>query len=468
VKGRLTIQETGAENVRQLQGRRVSVLGAGRSGKEVARLLRLAGAQVLLSDVRSTAELTEALRDLPDDVALETGGHSERVLDADLIVISPGISLDIPVLQQAQRLQIPIAGELEVASWFTTAPIIAITGSNGKTTTTALTGEIFRYQYADVIVGGNIGRPFSGELLKMPRPVFNILEVSSFQLETIHTFHPKAAVITNLSPNHLDRYSDFDAYARAKLNILKNMTPDDLLLYNVDDAVLGTYLQDVRPARFPFSLKQELDQGAFWQGQTIRIRWQELDESIPIESMRLRGPHNRYNLLVAAALGMLFGVESRRVQQVAETFQGLPHRLEPVGELNGVVFVNDSKATTVQSLEFALQSFEEPIVLIAGGKDKGGDFHALVPLLRERVRAAILIGQAAARIQEAWQGQVPVERAGSLEDAVLRAFQRAQPGDVVLLAPACSSFDMFRDYEERGDQFRELVQKLPHRVGATS
>ncbi len=456
----LSIQASGPENIRQLQGRRVSVLGAGRSGKEVAQLLHLAGAQVLLSDLRSTEELAASLRDLPDPIAIETGGHSERVLEADLIVTSPGVSLDIPILRQAQQKQIPIAGELEVASWFTTAPIIAITGSNGKTTTTALTGEIFRYQYADVIVGGNIGQPFSGELLKMPRPVFNILEVSSFQLETILTFHPRAAVVTNLSANHLDRYPNFEAYVRAKLNILKNMTADDLLLYNADDAVLYRYLMDIRPARFPFSLEQELEQGAFWQGQTIRIRWQELDERIPIDFMRLRGPHNRYNLLVAAALGILFGVETRWVQQVAETFQGLPHRLEPVGEVNGVRFINDSKATTVQSLTFALQSFEEPIVLIAGGKDKGGDFHAVVPLLRERVRAAILFGQAAPRIQEAWQGQVPLERTTSLEAAVQWAFQRAQPGDVVLLAPACSSFDMFRDYEERGERFRQLVQNL--------
>ncbi len=457
---RFDIKSTGSENVRQLQGCPVAVLGAARSGREVARLLHLAGARVLLSEARPARQVAEQLRHLPEDIEVETGGHSSNILKAHLVVISPGIPLEIPILQKVRRAHIPVVGELEVASWFTRAPIIAITGSNGKTTTTALTGEMFRYQYADVIVGGNIGRPFSGELLKMPRPVFNILEVSSFQLESIHAFHPRAAVITNLSPNHLDRYAGFDAYVRAKLNLLKNMTGDDILLYNADDPMLTAHLRRVVPQQFPFSLKGALDQGSWWQADGIRIRWQELDVEIPIPGMRLRGPHNRYNLLVAATLAALFGVELRHVQQVAETFQGLPHRLEPVGKVGGVLFVNDSKATTVQALEFALQSFQEPLVLIAGGKDKGGDFGALVPLLQQRVKAAVLIGQAARRIQEAWQGYIPLYRCTTLKAAVQQAFRLADAGDVVLLAPACSSFDMFRDYEDRGEQFRRMVQQL--------
>ncbi len=456
----LTVTANRVENVQQLKGRRVTVLGAARSGVALASLLHLAGAKVLISDVQPREQLADHLKKLPREVQVETGGHTEAVLESDLIAISPGIPPDVPILQQARERKIPVLGELEIASWFVQVPIIAITGSNGKTTTTGLIGNILKQLYRKVVVAGNIGNPLSEALLEMPSPEIVVLEVSSFQLETIDVFHPRIAVFTNLSVNHLDRYPSFDAYVAAKLRMFDNMNSEDMVIFNQDDALLTRLVDQYPPLQLPVSQEHELSHGAYWRDNTLYLHWQEVNTHLQWETLQLRGPHNRYNIAMAALVGVVLGVSTEAIQQAVADFQPLPHRLEFVGEINGVKWFNDSKATTVASLQVALQSFEEPVVLIAGGKDKGGDFSSLRPLLANTVRAAILIGEAAERIAAEWEGVVPIYRASSLEDAVHTAAHQAAPGDVVLLAPGCSSFDMFRNYEDRGNQFKTLVNQM--------
>ncbi|MCK6622090.1 MAG: UDP-N-acetylmuramoyl-L-alanine--D-glutamate ligase [Calditrichaceae bacterium] len=449
------------ENRQRLKGASVAVLGAARSGIALAELLASAGARVLLSEQKSRAATPFSGDEIAlPGVSVEFGGHSERVLESDLICISPGIPLAVPALVRARERGIPILGELEVSSWFCPAPVIAITGSNGKTTTTQLTGEIFKQRFERVLVGGNIGSPLAAEIRRLPDPQAVILEVSSFQLETIANFRPRVAVIMNLSPNHLDRYPDYESYVQAKLQILRSMEEEDLLIYCADDEFLSRRIAASRPQKIPFSISRELQAGAFWRKDAIEIRWQRLNLHIPVQRTLLRGPHNRYNMAAAALLGTLHGIPANAIRGVLENFPGVEHRLEAVRTIEGVQFVNDSKATTVASLGYALQSFREPIILIAGGKDKGGDFSEINELLKKHARAVIVIGEASRRMAEAWERVVPVYQAASLEEAVSRSRALARPGEVVLLSPACSSFDMFRDYEERGRRFKELVKKM--------
>ncbi|GAB4334874.1 MAG: UDP-N-acetylmuramoyl-L-alanine--D-glutamate ligase [Calditrichia bacterium] len=448
------------KNRKQLEGAAVSVLGAARSGIALARLLAANGARVLLSDIKPVSEWPVDENELKSQgINYEGGGHSEEVLASALICISPGLPLTIPVLQKAQQRNIPILGELEVASWFCPAPIIGITGSNGKTTTTTLTGRILARKYP-AIVAGNIGSPLAGLVTDARENGLVVVEISSFQLETIHSFHPGMAVIMNLTPNHLDRYPSFEAYAEAKLNILKNLTEEDLLIFNRDDEFLSGRLRSVKPRVLQFSLQKHPYDGAYWEGKEIVLQLEGRSERMRIEKSNLRGPHNRYNMMVAALIGRLWKVGEEEIIQTIQEFEGIEHRLEFVRELDGVRYFNDSKATTVDSLGYALQSFEEPIVLIAGGKDKGGDFSELNELIRQKVKKAILIGQASGRMAESWQRTVPLQKAATLEEAVQAARNAASAGDVVLLSPACSSFDMFKDYEDRGRVFKIIVKGL--------
>ena len=460
-KNRFDISHDNRENRRRLHGAQVAVLGAARSGIALAELLAETGARVLLSEQRGERYVEYDIQPLREmGVQLEFGGHGEAVLQSQLICISPGIPLTSPILRRARELKIPILGELEVASWFVKAPIIAVTGSNGKTTTTTLTGEILKQRYPDILIGGNIGIPLAKLVADNPAPGVALLEVSSFQLETIVNFHPHTVVIMNLSPNHLDRYPNYEAYVEAKLNILTNMEKDDYLIYNDDDQYLQHRVKDRQVKLLPFSIHKTLSRGAYWRDEAIHIRIKGKARKIDVSTSQLRGPHNRYNITVAALLAVLNDVPTDTISQVIGSFAGVEHRLEFVREIEGICFFNDSKATTVASLEYALQSFTEPIVLIAGGKDKGGDFSQLNPLLKERVRSVVLLGEAAGRMKAAWQGVVPLAEAADFEAAVNTAYHLAQPGDVVLLSPACSSFDMFRNYEERGKRFKEMVNRL--------
>jgi UDP-N-acetylmuramoylalanine--D-glutamate ligase len=445
----------------KIKGAQVAVLGAARSGVAVSKLLRSAGAAVLLSDLKPVQQLTLDIKNIQKlGIAVETARHSEAILDSDLICISPGLPLDIPILKKAQEKGIPIVGEIEIASWFCQSPIFAITGSNGKTTTTTLAGQIFKRNEPSTVVAGNIGSPFSEFMLINDRPAYVILEISSFQLETIFSFHPQIAVLMNLTANHLDRYPDFDSYARAKLNVLLNMSGNDLLIYNKDDGYLSDHLQGSNLRKLVFSQQPHSLEGAFWQHDSIVIQIEKKQQIIHLKKYQLRGPHNSYNMMVAALLAHLQHIPEKVISGEITSFKGIEHRLEWVRELNHISFFNDSKATTVDSLSYALQSFPGNIILIAGGKDKGGDFTEVNCLLKERVKTAILIGQASERMSEAWTKVIPIFRVQSLQKAVEEAYRQARAGDIVLLSPACSSFDMFRDYEDRGKQFKKIVAGL--------
>lgn len=451
-------------NRENLKGKYIAVLGAARSGLSLSRLLIRSGANVLLSDVKVMDTSSGELRELmAAGVRVEVGGHTDEILNSQLVCISPGIPLTIPVLQNALQKGIPVVGELEVSSWFCDAPMIAITGSSGKTTTTTLTGKILQQKFDAVIVAGNIGDPFAGKILQIPGVEISVLEVSSFQLETILNFHPGMAVITNLTPNHLDRYPDYEAYVNAKLRILQNLTGKDIVLFNADDYLSNRMIERCPARKLPVSASRALRCGAGWKNGSVVVKWEDIRAEIPLDHLYLRGPHNHFNIAVAAALGLIHQVPAEKIRREIEQFRGLPHRLEPLRVLDDVQFVNDSKSTTVASLYYALHSYDQPIVLIAGGRDKGGDFSRLQALLKEKVRAAILIGEASGRIKSAWESVVPVHQAPTFAEAVTLSYLLAKPGDVVLLSPACSSFDMFENYEDRGDQFRRLVQNLKAR-----
>ncbi len=449
-----------------VQGKKATVVGGARSGLAVARLLATAGATVFLTEQNdATKGLMDALD--ADGIAYEFGGHTRRALNADFVAISPGVPSTINLLQQARRNGLAIYSEIEVASWFCEASIVAITGTNGKTTTTSLAGHIFQTAERAPIVAGNIGFPFSDYVLDTTPDDTVILEVSSFQLDHIDTFRPRVSVILNITPDHLNRYdNDFNRYAQAKFRIFENQHGDDVLIYNHDDDLIREYVawnadqQDI--TTLGVSQNEELDAGGFLRDHTIILRINDQEEVLmQAEEVALRGRHNLYNSLAAAVAARVMEVRSDVVRESLTTFEGVAHRLEEVRTVGGVQFVNDSKATNVNSVWYALESFHRPIVLIAGGRDKGNDYAALKPLVREKVRGVVALGESAAKVLSEI-GTLADEQAmaTTMEDAIRQARRIAHHGDVVLLSPACSSFDMYENYEDRGDTFRRLVMSL--------
>ncbi|HVZ37750.1 MAG TPA: UDP-N-acetylmuramoyl-L-alanine--D-glutamate ligase [Candidatus Kapabacteria bacterium] len=447
-----------------------SILGAARSGLAVAALLAREGAQVFVSDAKpssSCGDAEERLRSL--GVGYEFGGHSPRVLESSTLVLSPGVPDTIPIVAQARERGMAITNEIEIAAARCRAPIVAITGTNGKTTTTELAGFIFRAAGRRTFVAGNVGVPFSEIVTQADEAGVVVLETSSFQLEHIGTFKPKVAVILNVTPDHMDRYPDFEAYREAKLRIAMNQDAGDALLYNADDAALADLPGRFRSRAIGFSIRREVPVGAFSREGVMILRTPAGDavreESVlPAAAIRIRGPHNLYNSMAAALAARLMDVPAGTIARALQEFAGVPHRLEPVRELDGVRYVNDSKATNVDSLWYALSSFSEPIVLIAGGRSKKNVYDAVLPLIHERVKAAVLIGDAADEMEQAFAAHTAIHRAGySMENAVGIARSMAAPGDVVLLSPACASFDMFNNYEHRGDVFKSLVNALAPR-----
>jgi UDP-N-acetylmuramoylalanine--D-glutamate ligase len=444
-----------------------SILGAARSGLAVAALLRLEGAEVFVSDTRPAESSGEAIRRLEEiGAAYEFGGHSDRVLDAGTLVLSPGIPDTIPIVRRAVERGMAITNEIEIASRRCRGRIVAITGTNGKTTTTELAGHIFRTAGRRTFVAGNVGIAFSEIVPETDDESVVVLEVSSFQLEHIVSFKPRVAVVLNITPDHLDRYAGFAEYAEAKFRITMNQDAGDLLIYNADDRNLAPLPARSRARSVGFSIRRELPAGAFTREGELVIRTNEPgtsnnDPLMPVEQIRIRGPHNLYNSMAAALSARALGVEDSAIRRGLETFAGVPHRLEPVRELDGVRWVNDSKATNVDSMWYALSSFAEPIVLIAGGKSKKNNYDAVLPLIAERVKAAVLVGDAGDEMEAAFGSITTIHRAGhDMERAVAMARAAAAPGDVVLLSPACASFDMFNNYEHRGDVFKSLVDAL--------
>src|SRR5437660_5503825 len=447
----------------ELNNKRVLVVGLGKSGVASALFLRSRGAQVTVSDSKPQEQLSEEIPILLDHgIIIETGGHGERTFHGqDLIVVSPGVPADSPPLVQARALGEPVIGEIELAAQFLPKNIVAITGSNGKTTTTTLTGEIITAGGYPTRVGGNIGTP-AISLVDTARPdSVIVLEVSSFQLETIQTFRPKLAVILNVTPDHLDRHRTFQTYVDAKARIFENQQSSDFAVLNEDDPTSHTLGDRTRAQVFWFSRKREVQRGACVRNEKIFFRdGQSQREVMLVSEIPLKGSHNVENVLAAVCAGVLMGCDPAKIRDAVRNFKAVEHRLEYVATVKGVDYFNDSKATNVDATINALESFPRGIHLILGGKDKGSDYTVLNDLLRERVKRVYTIGAAAEKIESHIKGAAEVVHAESLDDAVRRAAAVAQAGDVVLLAPACASFDQFDNYEHRGRVFKEVVHRL--------
>lgn len=446
-----------------LNNKRVLVVGIGRSGVAAAFFLQERGARVTVSDSKTEAQLQLEIAALLDrGISIEAGRHGERTFrDQDLIVVSPGVPSDHPQLQQARSLGIPVIGEVELAFRFLQGKVIAITGSNGKTTTTTLIGEILAKSGKKTLVGGNIGTPVISLVEKSTPESYMVLEVSSFQLETIQQFRPWISVVLNITPDHLDRHHTFQAYVDAKARMFENQTASDFAVLNADDATCVNLKDRAKGPLYWFSRKQKVDTGAFLSGTQIVFR--DGGRETPLmecSEIYLKGAHNLENVLAAVSVGMIAGCGPQEIRRAVSEFHGVEHRLEPVSTIHGVSFFNDSKATNVDATIKALESFPGNIHIILGGKDKGSDYSVLNPLLRERVKRAYLIGAAAEKIAAQIKGVVPLAHSGTLERAVQQAFEAAAEGDIVLLAPACASFDQFENYEQRGRVFKELVHSL--------
>ncbi len=414
-------------NKDKYKGKNITVIGLARSGLACARLLHDLGAHVSVTDSRDTESIRKLLPQLPADIPVELGAHSPGFIRGrDLVVVSPGVPRNAEPAVWAQEAGIPVVSEIEVAWNLCPATVIAVTGSVGKTTVTTLIGNMLEACGKKVFVCGNIGTPFSGELPKIGQRDFVCLEVSSFQLERIRDFKPKIAVILNVVPNHLDRHRDMDEYAQAKKRIFMNQDATDQLIVNADDPVAKELVRGGASQVSYFSRTDELNA----------------------------------NQAAVQAVGRILCVKDEVVREVFDTFTGIEHRLEYVTTVNDVQFLNDSKATTVESARWALENIKRPVVLIAGGRHKGVDYRTLLDAARTKVKAVVLIGEAKTHIRQALSGHLPCEDALTLEDAVNTAFHKAQPGDCVLLSPMCSSYDMFTDYEERGRKFKEVVASL--------
>jgi len=401
----------------------------------------------------------EVLKD--QNISYETGGHSEQVFDADCAVLSPGIPVASPIVQDFFKKNIPVYSEVEAAYWFNKSLIIGVTGSNGKTTTTTLIGEMLKQYDPDAIVAGNIGQPFSEYVGASAREHWAVIELSSFQLETIDSFKPNIAVVLNFAPNHLDRYSSYEDYLKAKWRITKNIGKEDLLIYNKDDEKLNSWASELNVKKQNFSISSVNESGAGYDGESIFLFGEKV---IDVADIMLKGIHNYMNIMAAILAARSARINERLITKVLKEFQGVEHRLEKVAEIHNVLYVNDSKATTVDSMMYALQSFENPVVLIAGGKDKGSDFSRLNELIQKHVKAIVLIGTAANEMKKEWQNIKPVEIAGTMEDAVRKASIMSEKDDVVLLSPSCASFDMFENYEDRGNQFKQYVHRLKESI----
>lgn len=447
----------------ELKGKRVLVVGLGRSGLASALFLKAHGARVTVSDAKSEDQLREHIPALLDaGIAVETGRHGERTFQGqDLIVVSPGVPVDAEPIAQARNLGQSVIGEIELASQFLSGPIVAITGSNGKTTTTTLVGEILADAGIKTLVGGNIGTPAISLAERATAETAIVLEVSSFQLETISTFRPKVAVILNITPDHLDRHRTFAAYVDAKARIFENQTVEDFSVLNADDPTCVELAGRTRGQVFWFSRKREVDAGAFSRRGQIFFRKNGTDlEIMPISEIPLKGAHNLENVLAGVCAGTLMQCPPEKIRRAVGSFKAVEHRLEYVARVRGVDYYNDSKATNVDATIKALESFPANIHLILGGKDKGSDYTVLNDLLRKRVKSVYTIGAAAQKIKSHVKGATNIVEAATLESAISRAAVAAQPGDIVLLAPACASFDQFQNYEHRGRVFKDLVHNL--------
>lgn len=446
-----------------IENKRFLVLGLGKTGIATAKFLKRRGGLVTISD-NAPADGLEAILPAAQalDVAIETGGHkAETVAAADVIVLSPGVPQTMPMLREAAENGVPVVGEMELASMFITKPLVAVTGTNGKTTTTTLIGEILKDSGLHVFVGGNIGMPLISFADKGENADIAVVEVSSFQLDTTATFRPKVAVLLNIAEDHLYRYDDFDAYVRSKGRIFKNQTEEDVAVINVSDFHVLKAVKGARSKRLHYNGGRNITDGAVAGEDNIDIVVDGVVKAtVAVTSPALKARHNLENLSAAVLASLAAGGTIDGIQTAVDKFGGLAHRLQYVGTIDQVAYFDDSKATNPDAVRRALDFFNCPVVLIMGGEDKGCDFGVLKNVIREHAKAVVLIGEARERIRTCINGAVPISDADSMAEAVRRASQLASPGDAVLLSPACSSFDMYESYAHRGDDFCSAVYKI--------
>lgn len=440
------------------EGKRVTVVGLARSGVAAARALDSLGAAVTVTDKKPKEQLGAQIRAIGSNgVIIEAGGHPQHVFSAaDLIVISPGVP-EIPQILEARQRGIKVISELELAWLLSDAPFIGITGTNGKSTVTTLVGLMLARAKKKVIVAGNIGTALTEDISLLRKQDWIVAELSSFQLENIDTFRPRVAAILNVTQDHLDRYRDIDEYGEAKARIFMNQRKEDFLVLNFDDPLVKSYAKRAAATVMPFSRLLRLNPGACVLDGNLMINNKRI---MRVDEIKIKGVHNLENALAATALAMCAETDMKSVAEVLRGFPGLEHRLEFVREKDGVVYINDSKGTNVGAVVKSVEGFTQPVILIAGGLDKGSDFSPLYELFRKKVKLLILIGKAADKMEHALGTATETVFAKTLQDAVVLASTRASRGDAVLLSPACASFDMFKDFEDRGRQFKEAVQRL--------
>jgi UDP-N-acetylmuramoylalanine--D-glutamate ligase len=439
------------------------ILGAGESGIGTAILGKQKGYDVFVSDKGAIAKKYKEVL-LNNEIEFEEEQHSEEIiLNADVVMKSPGIPDKVPLVKQLKEKGIPVISEIEFASKFSKSVIVGITGSNGKTTTTMLVNHILKKAGLNVGMGGNIGKSFAQQVAEDNFDI-QVLELSSFQLDGIIDFAPHIAIITNITPDHLDRYEyEFENYINSKFRITENQTEDDFLIYDLDDGVITNWLQKnkVRATLLPFSLEKELEQGVFINNNNIQLKYKTEEIIMKTKTLAIKGKHNTKNAMAATMAAALLKVRKDTIRESLEDFEGAAHRLEHVLKINGVEYINDSKATNVNATYYALDSMQTPTVWIVGGVDKGNDYLDLMPLVREKVKAIVCLGLDNQKIVQTFYDVVDliVETAGA-EEAVKVAYKIAEKGDTVLLSPACASFDLFDNYEDRGDKFKQAVREL--------
>ncbi len=434
----------------------VGVLGLGTSGRAAAALLRQRGFTVVgIDDSPDCSPCEQCARHVLGDI----GSLDPEELDG--LVLSPGVPPSAQLPSSAKDLGIPVTGEIELASLFASAPIAAVTGSNGKTTTVEWLGHILRRAGWDACVTGNMGYPLSRAVLERPDAHVYVLEVSSYQLETIRTFRPRVAAVLNITPDHLSRHGDMQGYRAAKARIFMNQSPEDFLVLNADDPRLVSLMGLTEGLEMYFSLRGTVETGAFARQGRVKLSWDgTVTDLLAVEELALPGGHNTANALAAASMARALGLQAGQMREGLRTFAGVPHRLEEIRTLDGVRYVNDSKSTNIDSLRVALEAETGPLVLIAGGRPKEGDYAELREAVRSRARAVLAIGEASAMLSRAWSDGLEVVRLPDLRAALARARELASSGDTVLLSPGCASFDQYRNFEERGEHFRRLVEGL--------
>ncbi|NLO88971.1 MAG: UDP-N-acetylmuramoyl-L-alanine--D-glutamate ligase [Clostridia bacterium] len=448
-----------------IKGSRVLVVGAGKTGVACADFLNQRGARVTLTDIKKDFQIKDVVDRFKDtSVVIKAGGYPDvDSHSTDLVIVSPGVPLDVPPIKQALEKGIPVWSELELAFRMFNVPVVAVTGTNGKTTTTALIGAMFKDAGRSVVVAGNIGVPLIEKVPEITPDHVVVVEVSSFQLERIETFKPRVGIVLNLTPDHLDRHGNFENYARAKERIFLNQCGEDFSILNYDDKYVRKMAQSTKGQVIFFSTRHTLEQGAYLFNDAVHVVLGDSGNWVLNRGdIYIKGEHNVQNALAAILAGAVMGLERESMGKTLKTFRGVPHRLEFVDEIGGVKYVNDSKGTNPDASIKALMAFDEPIVLIAGGKNKGSDFSEFAEVVKKKARAVVLLGEAADEIFYALKkkGFEEIHRESSFERAVYHAGEVARPGEVVLLSPACASWDMFNNYEERGDLFKKLVASL--------